>query len=413
MFSDQQLVFPGYLSATNEEVTDNPPPNIKEESLVALKNINKDQHFTDPPPRYNDASMIKTLEEKGIGRPSTYADILSKLTDRSYILLKQKRYEPSDMGRLVSNFLNKSFCDYVSDEFTSQMENNLDAISNGQKTKKAVLDEFWEPLINGVSVVSETITRKDVNPPRYLGDHPELVRPIFARMTKNGPAVQMGDMDSGEKLEWAALKEGQSLFVVNLEDACELFKKPEDNVLGYHPDTNEPVIARLARYGPTIQLGSKEGGNKPRYVGLLPSESLEDITLDRALQYLDLPREVGKDPESGESILATIGPYGPYLKKGSKNFKVRKGADPFTIDIEEALTSIANTKGSGAIKIFEGSGIKIVDGRWGAYITNGKKNASVPKDKDPESLELSDCLSLLEKAPAKKRRAKKSKATKN
>jgi DNA topoisomerase-1 len=160
-------------------------------------------------------------------------------------------------------------------------------------------------------------------------------------------------------------------------------------------------------------LGSKEDGNKPRYVGLLPAESLEDITLDRALQYLDLPREVGKDPESGESILATIGPYGPYLKKGSKNFKVRKGADPFTIDIEEALNSIANTKGSGAIKVFEGSGIKIVDGRWGPYITNGKKNASVPKDTDPESLELNDCLSLLEKAPAKKRRTKKSKTKKN
>ena len=413
LFSDQQLVFPGYLKATNEEVTNNPPPNIKEEDLVDLKALIKDQHFTDPPPRYNDASMIKTLEEKGIGRPSTYADILSKLTDRKYIVLKKKRYEPSDMGRLVSNFLNKSFCDYVSDEFTSQMENNLDAISNGQKTKKEVLDEFWEPLVNGVSGVSETITRKDVNPQRYLGDHPELARPIFSRMTKNGPAVQMGDMDSGEKLEWAALKEGQSLFVVNLEDACELLKKPEDNILGHHPDTGEPVIARLARYGPTIQLGSREGGNKPRYVGLLPSEALEDITLDRALQYLDLPREVGKDPESGESILATIGPYGPYLKKGSKNFRVRKGADPFTIGIEEALSSIANSKGSGAIKTFEGSGIKIVDGRWGPYITDGKKNTSVPKDKDPESLELSDCISLLEKAPAKKRRIKKSKTKKS
>ena len=144
-----------------------------------------------------------------------------------------------------------------------------------------------------------------------------------------------------------------------------------------------------------------------------PLRHLKDITLDRALQYLDLPREVGKDPESGESILATIGPYGPYLKKGSKNFRVRKGADPFSIGIEEALSSIANSKGSGAIKTFEGSGIKIVDGRWGPYITDGKKNTSVPKNKDPESLELSDCISLLEKAPAKKRRAKKSKTKKS
>ena len=121
-FSDQELVFPGYLKATNEQVTDNPPPDIQENDTVELTGIKTEQHFTDPPPRYNDASMIKALEEKGIGRPSTYAEILSKLTEREYVILKQKRYQPSDMGRLVSNFLNTSFSEYVNDEFTSKME---------------------------------------------------------------------------------------------------------------------------------------------------------------------------------------------------------------------------------------------------------------------------------------------------
>ena len=408
-FSDQELIFSGYLEATQEEVTNNKPPLINENDSIEFKGLIKTQHFTDPPPRYNDASMIKALEEKGIGRPSTYADILSKLTDRNYVWLKQKRYEPSDMGRLVSNFLNERFGGYISDEFTSNMENNLDEISSGKKSKEDVLNDFWSPLIDTVDEVSDVVTRKDVNPQRPLGNHPETGRPVFARMTKNGPAVQVGDMDKDEKLEWAAIKEGQSLFSIDLEIACELLNKPSENILGYHPETNEPVIVREARYGPTVQLGSKEGGNKPRYVGLLKTDSIDEITFERALDYLSLPKELGVDPESGEKVLVTIGPYGPYFKRGSKNFRGRKGLDPFSVELEEALLSISSSKGSGALKTFDDSPVKIVDGRWGAYVTDGKKNASVPKDKDPESLELQDCLELLEKAPAKKRGKRKSK----
>jgi len=410
-FSDQELIFSGYLEATQEEVTNNKPPLINENDAIGFKELVKTQHFTDPPPRYNDASMIKALEEKGIGRPSTYADILSKLTDRKYIWLKQKRYEPSDMGRLVSNFLNERFGGYISDEFTSNMENNLDEISSGQRSKQDVLNAFWSPLIDTVDEVSGVVTRKDVNPQRPLGSHPETGRPVFARMTKNGPAVQVGDMEKDEKLEWAAIKEGQSLFSINLETACELLNKPSENILGYHPETNEPVIVREARYGPTVQLGSKEDGNKPRYVGLLKTDTIEEMTFERALDYLSLPKELGVDPESGEKILVTIGPYGPYFKRGSKNFRGRKGLDPFSVDLEEALSSISSSKGSGALKTFDDSPVKIVDGRWGAYVTDGKKNASIPKDKDPESLELQDCLELLEKAPAKKRGKRKSKKT--
>ena len=408
-FSDQELIFSGYLEATQEEVTNNKPPLINENDAIGFNGLIKTQHFTDPPPRYNDASMIKALEEKGIGRPSTYADILSKLTDRKYVWLRQKRYEPSDMGRLVSNFLNERFGGYISDEFTSNMENNLDEISSGKKSKEDVLNDFWSPLIDTVDQVSDVVTRRDVNPQRPLGDHPETGRPVFARMTKNGPAVQVGDMDKDEKLEWAAIKEGQSLFSIDLEIACELLNRPSENILGYHPETNEPVIVREARYGPTVQLGSKEDGNKPRYVGLLKTDSIEEMTFERALDYLSLPKELGVDPESGEKVLVTIGPYGPYFKRGSKNFRGRKGLDPFSVELEEALLSISSSKGSGALKTFDDSPVKVVDGRWGAYVTDGKKNASVPKDKEPESLELQDCLELLEKAPAKKRGKRKSK----
>ena len=408
-FSDQELLFPGYLLVTKEDVHNNKPPNIKKGDIVDFLNLTKEQHFTDPPPRYNDASMIKTLEEKGIGRPSTYAGILSRLAEREYIISKQKRYEPSDMGRLVSNFLNSSFADYINDEFTSKMEDDLDAISNGSKSKKEVLDLFWSPLEEEVKTTGEQVTRRDVNPQRLLGIDPETNKPIFSRMTKNGPVAQKGDIDKGDTPEWGALKAGQSIFSITLEESLGLFKTI-DNVLGTHPDTLEPVIVRETRYGPVVQLGSVDAGKKPKYVSLIKGEIIEDVDFERALQYLSLPREVGKDPESGETILATMGPYGPYLKKGSQNFSLRKGSDPFTVDLTEALASISSKKGSTNINEFKNSKIKIKEGRWGPYITNSKINVSVPKGMKPESLTEEECVALLaekqKKKKGKKRKAK-------
>ena len=406
-FSDQELVFEGYLKATKEEVQNNPSPKINQGQTMSFIKLIKEQHFTDPPARYNDASMIKTLEEKGIGRPSTYAGILSRLVEREYIISKQKRYEPSDMGRLVSDFLNKSFADYINDEFTSNMEDDLDAISNGNKSKKEVLDIFWSPLQEEVSKTGEKVTRRDVNPLRLLGTDPETKKPIFARMTKNGPAVQKGDIDAGDSPEWGALKEEQKLFSITLEEALSLFKK-DDNILGAHPETSEPIIVRESRYGPVVQLGSGDDGKKPKYVGLIKGERIEDVDMEKALQYLSLPREVGTDPESGETILATIGPYGPYLKKGSQNYSLRKGSDPFTVDLNEALASIASKKGSATINEFKNSKVKIKEGRWGPYITDGKTNVSIPKNKEPESLTEEECVALL----AEKEKRKKGKKSK-
>ena len=408
-FSDKELLFPGYLLATKEDVHNNKPPNIKKGDIVDFLNLTKEQHFTDPPPRYNDASMIKTLEEKGIGRPSTYAGILSRLVEREYIISKQKRYEPSDMGRLVSNFLNTSFTDYINDEFTSKMEDDLDAISNGSKSKKEILDLFWSPLEEEVKTTGEQVTRRDVNPQRLLGTDPETNKPVFTRMTKNGPAVQKGDIDAGDDPEWGSLKDGQSIFSIALEEALGLFKAA-DNVLGTDPETQQPIIVRETRYGPVVQLGSGDDGKKPRYVSLIKGENIEDVGFERALQYLSLPRAVGKDPESGETILATMGPYGPYLKKGSQNYSLRKGSDPFTVDLVEALASIASKKGSANINEFKNSNVKIKEGRWGPYITNGKINVSVPKGMKPESLTEEECVALLaekqKKKKGKKRKAK-------
>ena len=410
-FSDQELLFPGYLLVTKEEVRNKKPPRINEGGVVDFLNLTKEQHFTDPPPRFNDASMIKTLEEKGIGRPSTYAGILSRLVEREYIISKQKRYEPSDMGRLVSNFLNASFTDYINDEFTSTMEDDLDSISNGSKSKKEVLDLFWSPLEKEVATTKEQVTRRDVNPQRLLGVDPETNKPIFSRMTKNGPVAQKGDIDKGDDPEWGALKAGQSIFSITLEEALGLFNKA-DNILGNHPDTLEPIIVRETRYGPVVQLGSGDDGKKPKYVSLIKGENIEDVGFERALQYLSLPREVGQDPETGEMILATMGPYGPYLKKGSQNYSLRKGSDPFTVGLSEALVSIASKKGSVNITEFKDSNIKIKEGRWGPYITNGKINVSVPKDIKPENLTEEECITLLAEKQKKKKVKKRKKKNK-
>jgi DNA topoisomerase-1 len=226
-------------------------------------------------------------------------------------------------------------------------------------------------------------------------------------MTKNGPAVQRGDIDAGDNPEWGALKEGQKLFSITLEEALSLFKT-DDNILGTHPETLKPIIVRETRFGPVVQLGSGDDGKKPKYVSIIKGENMEDVDLERALQYLSLPRDIGKDPESGETIFATMGPYGPYLKRGSQNFSLRKGCDPFTVDLTEALASIASKKGSTNIKEFENSSIKIKEGRWGPYVTNGKLNASVPKNTDPETLSEEDCLALLD-AKQKKNKSKKKK----
>ena len=215
---------------------------------------------------------------------------------------------------------------------------------------------------------------------------------MFARMTKNGPAVQIGDIDADDKLEWASLKEGQSLFAITLEDACALFEKQEDNVLGHHPESGEPIIARVARYGPTIQLGTKDNGNKPRYIGVLPSENLEDLTLDRALEYLSLPKELGRWEEKDNVITIDIGRYGPYVKCGNINASIYDHSKFFDMDADSAIELLKNkkTKTPEVVRSLgedkDGNKIEVKSGRYGPYITNQKINAPFPKDKDIDTI---------------------------
>lgn len=324
------------------------PPMVEGDS-IPLKAIRPEQHFTEPPPRYTEASLVKTLEEYGIGRPSTYASIISTLRQREYVELDSKRFTPTEVGRVVNKFLTDHFTNYVDYDFTARLEDELDAVSRGEKEWIPLMDEFWKPFDKQIKDKEESVSRSE--------------------------AVQT-------------------------------------RVLGTDPKSGLPVSVRMGRYGPFAQIGSKEDEEKPKFAGLRPGQRLDSITFEEAMQLFKLPRNLG-ETEEGEEVAASIGRFGPYIRYGKK-FVSLKEDDPHTVTLERALEVIAEKKKADAekeIKIFREEGISVLNGRYGPYVTDGNKNARIPKDTDPKSLSLADCQKLIEEAPAPRRGKKAKKKT--
>ncbi|RMH60404.1 MAG: type I DNA topoisomerase [Calditrichaeota bacterium] len=318
------------------------PPFEKGERLP-LNEIKTEQHFTKPPPRYTEASLIKTLEEYGIGRPSTYASIISTLLQREYVTLESRRFKPTDMGKIVNKFLTRFFDTYVDYAFTAQMEDKLDAIARGEEEWKPLMKSFWSRFKHTVDE-TEKVPRSEIN---------------------------------------------------------------ESRVLGTDPKSGKPVSVRMGRYGAMAQIGEADDEEKPRFASLRPDQTLDGITLEEALKLFELPRELGTDKD-GNVITANVGRYGPYVRVGN-NFVSIKGEDPHTITLERALERIAENeeqKNNRIIREFD-DGVQILRGPYGPYITNGKKNARVPKGTEPDSIDHALALELLEKAPEKKGRGRR------
>ncbi len=342
-----------YTEGQDDKKTDDSKENIlppmKEGDVVELKEIRLEQHFTEPPPRYSEASLVKTLEEYGIGRPSTYASIITTLLDRDYVELESKRFHPTDVGRVVNRFLTQHFDQYVDYDFTAQLEDSLDEISRGEAEWLPLMKEFWESFKARVDDKMESVSRDEALSARELGTDPK---------------------------------------------------------------SGKPVSVRMGRYGPFVQIGTRDDEEKPKFAGLRPGQKMDRITLEEALELFKLPRELGETPE-GEPVSTNIGRFGPYVKYGSKyvSLKTKEGDDPFTLTLERALELIAEKKEFDAnreIKVFDGTDIKILRGRYGPYITDGVKNARIPKDvEDPATLDLETCQELIEKAPMPKSRRKK------
>src|SRR6185437_16044923 len=296
-----------------------------------------EQHFTEPPPRYSEASLVKALEEHGIGRPSTYATIISTLQDREYVEMDARRFIPTDIGKIVGRFLTDHFHRYVEYGFTAAMEDELDAVSRGEEEWTTPLDKFWKPFIDQVESIEKNVTREQVAQARELGKDPE---------------------------------------------------------------TGKPVTVRMGRYGSFVQIGTKDDEEKPKFAGLRPGQKMDAITFDQAMVLFQLPRTLGATAE-GEPILTNVGRFGPYIKYGAKYVSLKED-DPYTVELPRALELIRLKQEADANRIianFESDGIQVLNGRYGPYVTNGKKNAKIPKDRDPKSITLEEARVMIEQAP--------------
>lgn len=342
--SGMTIAEPGFMAvyaesrdeAASEEEGGALPP-LQEGEQVQLGEIRTDQHFTEPPPRYSEASLVKTLEEYGIGRPSTYASIISTLQQRSYVELDKKRFRPTDIGRIVNTFLTSHFGKYVDYDFTARLEDDLDAVSRGEKDWVPLLREFWLPFHDTLVDKESNVSRKEALQARQLGTDPA---------------------------------------------------------------SGLPVSARMGRYGPYVAIGDPEQDEKPKFFGLKPGQRIDTITLEEALALTRLPRTLGS-LEDGTAVSTNIGRFGPYVRYGDKYVSLKPEDDPYTVTLQRAIELVEAKKLADAqrlIKVFPDGVLQILNGRFGPYVTDGKKNARVPKDVDPATLLEGDCLRLLENA---------------
>ncbi|CAG4968320.1 DNA topoisomerase I [Novilysobacter luteus] len=324
-------------------------PPMQPGDRIPLDRIHADQHFTEPPPRYSEASLVKALEEYGIGRPSTYASIIATLLFRKYVELESRRFHPSDVGRAVSKFLSSHFTRYVDYDFTARLEDELDAVSRGEEAWVPLMERFWSPFKEMVDDKMESVDRSEATGARELGTDPK---------------------------------------------------------------TGKPVSVRLGRYGPYAAIGStaEDAEDKPKFASLRPGQSMHTISLEDALELFKMPRALGE--HNGEEVSVGIGRFGPFAKRGSVYASLKKEDDPYKVDLERAVFLIEEKEEiarNRIIKEFEGSDIQVLNGRYGPYISNGQLNGKIPKDREPASLTLEEVTKLLEETgkPARGRFGKK------
>lgn len=449
----QVVKFPGFL-AVYEEGRDQKQdgadgdddsgllPAMNKGDMPAKKGVEASQHFTQPPPRFSEASLVKRLEELGIGRPSTYASTLQVLKDRNYVRVEKNRFFAEESGRLLTAFLERFFPRYVAYEFTAGMEDELDEVSGGREQWKELLAKFWkdfkpksdEVMERKPSEVTEALDEflsDYLFPPREDGSDPRLC-----------PKCQEG------RLSLRGGRYGAFIACSNYPE-CKFTRKfaqpgadgqdaDGDGVLGTHPETGEEITRKAGRFGPYIQMGEGKEAKRSSIPKDLPNG---ELTLDWAVQLLGLPRTIGDHPETGQPITASIGRYGPYLAHNGKYAKLRGTLEVFETGMNLAVSKLAEAAaggGRGARAAAEplntfgphptsGGEMKLMAGRYGPYVTDGTTNATLPRDKKPEDLTLEEAIVLIDeraakgpskkggrkKAPAKKPAAKKAAAKKD
>ncbi|MCZ6467207.1 MAG: DNA topoisomerase, partial [Alphaproteobacteria bacterium] len=383
-------------------------PDLKKGEAVDRTRIEPEQHFTQPPPRYGEASLVKRLEELGIGRPSTYASIISVLQDRDYVHLEKRRFVPEDRGRLVTAFLTSFFRRYVEYTFTADLEDKLDDISGGRIDWKAVLREFWSAFSKAVEDTRELRIRDVLTAlDDMLGPH------FFPEDAGGGDARACPSCDDGR----LALKLGKfgafigctnypdcrhtrPLVVANGDEPSTAGGGDGPRALGRDPESGLEVSLRKGPYGFYVQLGEPEGKNKPKRASLPKDMDPAAVDLDRALALLALPREVGLHPETGEPIVAGIGRYGPYLRHAGGYVSLKGDDDVLTIGLNRAVTVIAEAPKKAPAKTLgkhpaDGRPITQRSGRFGPYVQHGTVRANLPKGVSVDTLDLDAAIEIL------------------
>ncbi|MCX7557601.1 DNA topoisomerase I [Xanthomonadaceae bacterium JHOS43] len=385
------VIDPGFLAvyeegkdtrAAEDEDEGRKLPALRKDEQVPLSAILADQHFTEPPPRFSEASLVKALEEYGIGRPSTYASIIQTLLNREYVQLDARRFRPTDVGRAVAKFLSGHFTRYVDYDFTAKLEDELDAVSRGEQEWVPLMARFWAPFKALVEEKSESVDRSEATGARVLGDDPASGRPVSVRLGRFGPMAQIGTKDDEDKPRFASLRPGQSIHTIALAEALELFKLPR--TLGM--DGDEEVTVAIGRFGPFAKRGST-------YASLKKEDDPYTIDFDRALFLVREKEEIAANriikTFEGSPIQVLNGRFGPYISDGELNGKIPKDREPASLTLEEVQQLMAET-GKPARKGF---------GRKSAAKKTAVKKAAVKK-------------AAAKKVPAKKAAAKKATAKK-
>ena len=442
----QVIRFDGFLKLyeeTQPKTDDDNQPNatlapVVKGDAIEAKNVNTEQHFTQPPPRYSEASLVKKMEELGIGRPSTYASILKVLQDRGYVSLDKRRFTPDDKGRLLTAFLENFFGKYVQYNYTAELEERLDKVSSGDLNWKKLLNDFWNEFS---ASVGET---KDLRVTHVLDALNDALRPLVFPDKEDGSDPRKCTSCEDGQLSLKLGKFGSFVGCSNYPE-CK-FTRPfgqgdaanaagEDKMLGQDPDTGIDVFLKNGRFGPYVQLGEEA---KPKRTGLPKTWPFDSIDLEKALTLLSLPREVGKHPEDGEIISGNIGRYGPYIVHNRTFVNLPTVEEMFEVGLNRAVTLIAEKIEKGGASARGGTVLKdlgkhpetekpiqIMDGRYGPYVKYEKINATIPKGTDPQEVNIDMALEYIaakeakapkkktakKKAPAKKKAAAKKKPT--
>jgi len=454
--SGEQIKFDGFLKVYHESTDDENGgsktiilPEIKVKSEMGLIKIDAIQKFSKHAARYTEASLVKKLEELGIGRPSTYAPTISTIQKRGYVIkedregtkrsywhytlkdkkvLKEEKTEitgaekaklfPTDIGMVVNDFLLKYFDNILDYNFTADVEEKFDEIAMGKMEWTKMIDKFYHPFHSRVVSTLEDSERNSGE--RILGNDPVSGKVVLARIGRFGPIVQLGDAQNGDQPVFASLNKNQLIETVTFDEALILLKNNKDGrKLGIDPQSGKPVFVRVGRFGPMVQIGeSDDKDNKPKYASLMANHDIETMDLEQALKLFELPRIVGEYKNLAVTI--GVGRFGPYIKYDSKFTSLKKTDDPMTIDLERAIELIDAKLESDEKKIIKSfpneKDILVMKDRWGKPCIKYKtKYLKIPKGIVPEEISLEKCKEIIDieiKPIAKKATSKKPAAKK-